>query len=51
MVRMPRREFEKYFKRDERGWDVGTAKGPEWSVLELERVFGWYMEVWAVSRW
>ncbi len=45
VVYMPRKEYEKWFKRDEKGVYVGSEPYRRWREEELEREFARYKPV------
>lgn len=53
VVRMPRREYLKYFAKDDKCNYIGTEPQKEWTAAELEEKFGQYQNLppteWVVN--
>lgn len=45
VVRMPRREYLKYFAKDDQYNYIGTESQREWTAAELEEKFGQYQDM------
>lgn len=43
-VRMPRRDYKKFFAKDKDGKYIGTEPQREWTMEELEDEFGQYQK-------
>ena len=52
---MPRRDYLRYFARDEAGNYVGSEKEESWAESDLEEEFGEYKDMeqrrWVVREW